>query len=149
MQLDNKYVFYHNPTYISLICYRYLLFKIKSILISKHALPKRTRSHLLPMTLQMHVLSIASGGVISRTCNFGVISRTFLKKVNFEILFLHINFCSRHFQRTCLKLLEPVVRTGLPLIIKKLEDFVWRVLWSTPQIMFQSLFLKSRQLCSH
>ena len=91
---------------------------------------------------------LASGGVISRTCNFGVISRTFLKRVNFKILFLHINFCSCHFQRTGLKLLEPVVRTGLPLIIKKLEDFVWRVLWSTLQIMFQSLFLKSRQLCS-
>ena len=69
-------------------------------------------------------LIVASGGVISRTCNFGVISRTFLKKVNFEILFVHINFCSCHFQRTGFKLLEPVVRTGLPLIIKKLEDFV-------------------------
>ena len=75
--------------------------------------------------IQLHLhAAVASGGVISRTCNFGVISRTFLKRVNFEILFLHINFCSCHFQRTGLKLLEPVVRTGLPLIIKKLEDFV-------------------------
>ena len=67
---------------------------------------------------------IASGGVISRTRNFGVISRTFLERVYFVILFLHRNSCSCHFQKTGLKLLEPVVRTGLPLIIKKLEDFV-------------------------
>ena len=67
---------------------------------------------------------LASGGVISRTCNFGVISRTFLKRVNFKILFLHRHFFSCHFQRTGLYLLEPVVRTGLPLIIKKLEDLV-------------------------
>ena len=67
---------------------------------------------------------LASGGVISRTQNFGVISHTFLERVYFVSLFLHRNFCSCHFQRTGLKLLEPVDRTGLPLIIKKLEDFV-------------------------
>ena len=71
---------------------------------------------------------IALGGVISQTQNFGVISRTFLERVYFVILFLHRNYCSCHFQRTGHKLLEPIVRTGLgsylPLIIKKLEDFV-------------------------